>query len=295
MVDWRTRSLDPHRDLGTKLTAELQIGETLTMQFHPVRLATTGVLVASLYWLGSCSVLFSADNADVGDDAQGPRDAQGNPDAAVDATSPDASTNAAVCLDGNCYASATVLNGQEDVSQDLASDTLVFDDTEIELGDANGNGNADELVGLRFQNLDIPKGAEILGAEIAFTAASDDVDTDIVILRFQESAMAAPFSSTNLLEGRATLNGLNATWNLQSPSGDWERDERGLPQRTLNFIGAMQALVNLENWKRGDNAIVVLVRGMLGVRVVKAYESGPANAATIFVQYSDPAMNDAGI
>ena len=260
----------------SRLTAKVCIGETATVLVPRPNSKTTATFVFLSSLLGACSLLFSASsNPEVSDAAQEP----------VDATVLDARRPASVCADGTCSVSASLSGGDQDVSQQLDSDIVVLDDLVIGLGDVDSNGNANEFAGFRFENLDIPKDAEIVDARIQFTAAQDDTDSDIVILTFEDSAQAAPFSGSEDVRNRNTISGLNATWNLQSPSGDWQERERGLAQRTPIFFGAMQHLVRRPDWRRGDNAMVVVIKGMLGTRSVLAFETDRAKAATIFVEY----------
>ena len=247
---------------------------------------TAALLLASTYFLGACSLLFSvSSNVEEGDASQGTADAT----AVFDASQADARANVAICVNGSCSVSVRLEDGAQDVSQVLGG-ALNFGEEILSIGDVDGNTTPDEFVGFRFQNLDIPMGAGITDARIQFASAEQTTSHDVIILRFEDSSLAAPFSKDQDLEERSqnTISSLSTTWNLQSPGGDWEINESGLPQRTPIFFGAMQHLVNRSDWTRTDNAIVVLARGMLGSRRVRAYESGAANGATIFVQYDEP-------
>jgi hypothetical protein len=254
------------------LTIEVHFSETLVVRFQPLQLKTMTTLVVANYLLGACSVLFSAESVDAG------------PQEFVDAE-----VAGTFCLNGTCLASARLSDGDQDVSVTAgrASPLIVFNAPTLGLGNVDGNSSTLEIAGFRFENLDVPKGASILDAEIQFTAAEAANATATINLTLENSALAAPFTTGEELVNRTPIMNVPATWNMQSPFGDWILGDRQLPQLTTSFIGAMLHLVNLPEWDRENNAIVVLVTGSLGNRYVQAFESDPAAAATLFVRYSE--------
>ena len=73
-----------------------------------------------------------------------------------------------------------IANGNDDVEEANASGNLYFTSSDLELGYDGSTSNANQHVGLRYQNVNIPQGATITNAYIEFRA--DEADNTALVL-----------------------------------------------------------------------------------------------------------------
>ena len=174
-----------------------------------------------------------------------------------------------------------VASGKDDV-EEYASGGMYINSSDLELV----YDGSSQLVGLRFTNVKIPKGAVITNAYIQFKA--DAVSTKIINLTIkgEVSANASAFSSTsrNVSKRLRTLN--TVTW---SPAPWSTVGEMGTSQRTPNLNTIIQEIVSQSNWNSG-NALVMIITGSTDKRVAKSFEGGSSGAPLLHVEFSIPAV-----
>jgi len=140
----------------------------------------------------------------------------------------------------------TVTTGVNDASQvslvgtvDIASDTLEL------------NGNND-VVGVRFENLNIPQGATILSANVVFTADRDSSGASNIKITAEKVPSAAPIEGNiNELVSREALSGTaaSANWNVE----DWTARNIYSTQDISNVI---QEVAEQPGWCGGNDLML---------------------------------------
>ena len=148
---------------------------------------------------------------------------------------------------------------------------------EIVLTENYGN----QVVGLRFTNLAIPKGAKITNAQLFFTAErASSAPTSVTVRGLKD---AKPFPTTrNYLSSAAKTTALNS-W----PPNPWTEVGVTDKYRTGNIANIVQELVNASSWRSGG-ALAFVIYGGKGDRSAESFESSPNQAARLVVEYDLP-------
>jgi hypothetical protein len=189
------------------------------------------------------------------------------------------------CGPGLRHRSLRVSASADDAEQRL-DNTILLDSPDLDF--QNGR-----FVGLRFVDVQIPKGSQIFAANVQFTAAPGSTLGALTVrITGEATANAGPFSTApgSLAALPSTANAVQ--WDLTNP---WTTGEAGADQFTPNFRTVVQEVVNQPQWAPG-NALVVLFRGTAGTAIRKAFsqDGNAAAAALLTVEYQEPAPTVVG-
>lgn len=137
-----------------------------------------------------------------------------------------------------------------------------------------------QIVGMRFRNVVIPKGATITNAYLQFQTDETDSRQVNLFIQGEASDNGAIFAATtNNLSARprtaAVVNWAPAPWLTV--------DVAGPDQRTPNLASVVQEIVNRPGWQPG-NAVVILITGT-GRRTAEAYDGAPTAAPLLYIEY----------
>jgi hypothetical protein len=180
--------------------------------------------------------------------------------------------------------------------EDDAEQQLPSQNNGILLDSADLDFLKDRYVGLRFRDVAIPQGSNILDARVQFTSAPTSTSGMLTVQIAAEAVdNAGPFSTTagslgTLYSTAATTAKVN--W---SPP-DWPTaGVAGSAQLTANFEAVLDEVVNRSGWVPG-NALVLLFKGTTGAALRKAFsQDGNAGAAALLtVDYVEPAPSVVG-
>ena len=177
-----------------------------------------------------------------------------------------------------------ILSGNDDVEQ-LNSGEMYLNSTDIELTDDPDNGG-EQIVGLRFQNIQLLAGADITDAYIQFQ--TDEVSTGTCNLQIHAEASANPtnFGSAFYDLSNRTLTTQMTEW---TPVTWPSPQQAGLAQRSPDLSNIIQEITNLPNWSAG-NSINFIISGT-GSRIAHAYESNPSYVARLVIELNIPIIN----
>jgi hypothetical protein len=184
------------------------------------------------------------------------------------------------CSPGLRHRSLRVLASADDAEQQLDGTILL---ASPDLDFQNGR-----FVGLRFPDVQIPKGSQIFAANVQFTAApGSTVGALTVRIAAEATANAGPFSTAPGSLGALPTTSNAVQWDLTNP---WTTGAAGADQFTPNFKTVLQEVVNQPQWAQG-NALVVLFRGTAGAAIRKAFsqDGKPDAAALLTIEYQEPA------
>ncbi len=136
-----------------------------------------------------------------------------------------------------------------------------------------------QTVGLRFAEVDVPKGATITRAYIEFTAATSSDDTANYTVIGEASGNAAQFQAVS-----GDISGRTPT----TSTAQWSADawEAGNTYSTSDLTDVVQEIVGLTDWC-GGNTMAFMVSGTVGGgrRVAAAFESSAATAPKLVIEY----------
>jgi len=148
-----------------------------------------------------------------------------------------------------------------DDAEELSGGRMDFAGSELELV----NSSTDQVVGLRFTNVDVPAHAQVVNAHILFHVGGIDSGPCTLTIRAHDTDSADDFSAFAGLSSLPTTSA-GVTW---SPS-PWT--SMGAKKQTPDLKSIVQALVNRSGWRQG-NDMVLIIRGS-GRRVAKSYDNG---------------------
>lgn len=170
----------------------------------------------------------------------------------------------------------------DDAEQNAGTGTVSVTNADLEL---TADGATQQIIGVRFFNLNIPKGATITNAYLEFTPRNDgqtiNTGNPSITIRAENSDNAATFAaSANNVSSRATT-AASVTWN----PANWTS---GTPAQTSNISSLVQAVVNRAGWTSG-NSMAFVLSGAAANNFRRAWsfdQFGVSSAPRLIVQYS---------
>lgn len=169
----------------------------------------------------------------------------------------------------------TLSGSTNDAEQLVSSGAMNRTDVSLELGAGTGA----QLVGLRFANLAIPRGATVSDAYIQFTAASGSTTTAALTLKVENVDNASAYGSAKNEISKRTLNAASVPW---APPA-WTTGAAGAEQRTPSIASLVQAVVNRTGWTPG-NSMGFVVSGT-GTRAARSADA-LTGTAVLYVTYT---------
>ncbi len=149
------------------------------------------------------------------------------------------------------------------------------------------DGSAQKVIGLRFNDLNIPQGAVISKAYLQFKTDETTSGTTSLTIKGQAANTAAAFTSTSQdASSRATTNAA-ISW---SPKAWTVVGEVGLAQRSPDISTIIQEIVNRSGWL-DSNALAILITGS-GARVAESFDGDATGAALLHIEYTSATLGN---
>jgi hypothetical protein len=180
--------------------------------------------------------------------------------------------------------SLRVAAGEDDAEEATSSGGSVsLGSGSLELGQ---NGSKLQTVGIRFRNVDIPRGVRIEGARLQFTADRQESSGASLTIEAEASDDAAPFARVD-----ANISDRPRTLDLVSWSPPpWAQSASGPDQRTPELASLLQEIVDRPGWSAGS-AVAFILSGS-GERAAESYNGDPDLSAVLEVEYFAPCLGD---
>ncbi len=182
--------------------------------------------------------------------------------------------------------SVRIADGNDDAEEHLnENNNIDLGSSDLEIG-AEGGGSDAQLIGVRFLDIDIPRGAIINSANIQFTVdETDDEVQEEPIRIFGELGEALRFSGNGGDISSRTRTGLSIDW-ADIPPWDTVGDA-GPDQQTPDIGILVQAIVNQSTWEP-NNAMVLMMLGHENFeRTAESFNGTPEAAALLTIDF-DP-------
>lgn len=139
----------------------------------------------------------------------------------------------------------------------------------------------DQLVGLRFTDIDIPQGATIISAYLQFQADEVKSTTTSLVIQAERSSNAATFvENYNNISSRPRTIAMT-TWN---PDPWLIVGEASTNQATPDIQPVIAEIIGQSGWDSG-NSLAIIISGN-GERVAEAYDGEPNGAPTLYIEYT---------
>ncbi|MHC4799566.1 MAG: hypothetical protein ACYTF1_23275, partial [Planctomycetota bacterium] len=172
----------------------------------------------------------------------------------------------------------------DDVEQNINTGWMYTYSTDLELAfDPEGDPSVHtHLVGMRFNNVDIPQGAVIANAYIQFQV--DEISSSAVSLsiRGEDIDYAPQFTTGAYNLSLRTKTSAAVSW---SPPPWGTADEAGIDQRTPDISPVIQEIVDRSYWANGYS-MVIIIEGS-GTRTAKSWDGVPSAAPLLHVEWNE--------
>ncbi len=177
-----------------------------------------------------------------------------------------------------------VSRGDDDAEERVSDGQMELGSSDLELIYDSSRGN--QVVGIRFQNIQIPNGYNITGAYIEFSAdETSSTTTDLTI--YGEDIDDAPiFSSgwgSNHNISNRTKTSASKSWSPEA----WTTVHATYQTTELKSI--VQEIVNRAGWAAG-NDMVFIIEGS-GKRVAESYNGDSSRAPLLHIEFAAPLMH----
>ena len=162
--------------------------------------------------------------------------------------------------------------------------------SDLELGTEAANNVDPQLVGIRFNDIVIPKGALITRAYLQFQVDNTNKNTDPCNIWIKAEANDNPLTFNDQIpfniSARPTLTD-SVFWGILA--GSWNAiGQNGSDQRSADIAVLVQQLVNRSGWTSG-NAMAFLLSGS-GLREAESFDGMPLGAPKLIIEFI-PALN----
>ena len=171
-----------------------------------------------------------------------------------------------------------VVSSSDDAEEAVSSGSMSLTSSDLELG---ADGSVTQLVGMRFNNISIPRNAIILNAYVEFEVDETGSTATSVTIQGQATDNAATFTTTaRNITNRARTTAQVAWNNIPAWTvldAKWQ---------TPNLSSIIQEIVNRPAWASG-NSMVIIISGT-GRRTAEAYNGEIPAAAKLVITYRVP-------
>lgn len=144
----------------------------------------------------------------------------------------------------------------------------------------NSSTSSNQIIGLRFPNLALPKGANISNAYLQFKASGTSADVTTLTVQAQASDNAPTFGSTAFNISSRAKTPEAVSW---SPVSWTVNGEAGFNQRSPDLTTLVKAIVDRPGWA-SNNALAFIITGS-GKRVAWAFDGDNAGAPLLHIEY----------
>lgn len=174
------------------------------------------------------------------------------------------------------------ISSSADDAEESASGSVNLTSTDLELVNDSASGAGDQIVGLRFSNVEIPQGAIIREAIIQFAADESQSEITQLLIQTEASDYSMPFATNKFDISSRPRSRLSVLWTPPP----WTAGETNLNQRTPNLAGILQEVVSRPGWKPG-NALSFIITGK-GHRTADSFDKSGGIPARLVVNYTTP-------
>ncbi len=154
--------------------------------------------------------------------------------------------------------------------------------SDLEYGNQNG---VEQLVGLRFVDLNIPQGATINSVSIQLTSTNTDVGTLIIPVFGQLSADTLSFADETPISTRP-LTSASVEWNVDP----WFPGDSGANTTTPDLSAIVQEVVDQNDWSSGNSMAFIFFNDPMdsSERIAVSFDGNPAEAALLTIDFTPP-------
>ncbi len=164
--------------------------------------------------------------------------------------------------------------GSDDAEESIATGDMNLTSSDLEL---ISDGTTEQLVGIRFSNIDVPQGSTIVSAYLQFEVDEADSQSTTLAIQAEASDNAPTFNdNAHNISSRARTSGQTG-WT----PGAWNTGDNA--HTTPDLSPVIQEVVDRSGWTSG-NSIAIIISGS-GKRTAVSYNGIPSQAALLHIEY----------
>lgn len=175
------------------------------------------------------------------------------------------------------------VNQSSDDAEQKASGYMYLDSSDLEFVEDDSK----QTIGMRFKNLNIPKGANITNAYLQFEVDETSTQSTTLFIQAEASDNTQTFTTSNSNISNRPKTSNHISW---SPVSWNNKNDAGLDQRTPNLKDIVQEIVDRDGWVSG-NSMVFIIDGE-GKRVAESYDGESSAAAHLHVEYESDTTDE---
>ncbi|NOZ91490.1 MAG: hypothetical protein GXO60_09425 [Epsilonproteobacteria bacterium] len=168
----------------------------------------------------------------------------------------------------------------DDAEEDILTGKISLYSSDLELF---RDGLKEQIVGLRFKNIKIPKDATIINAYLQFTSDEINIENTNIIIDGELNANPKKFKGQKGDISNREKTATSISWN-SVPAWTNNR-ERGDKQKSCDISSIVQEIIEQDKWHKG-NAMAFILSGD-GKRVAKSFNGSKSLSPTLFIEYTD--------
>ena len=177
----------------------------------------------------------------------------------------------------------TVSSSTDDAEEEVSNGAMDLSSTDLEL---IRDGATAQIVGMRFNNIDIPDSTTIANAYIQFTVDETDSGTTDLTIKGEAHDNAPTFSGTAFDISDRTLSDSSVNW---SPVPWAVVGAAGADQQTPDLSAIVQEIINRPGWE-ANNSMAFAVTGS-GERTAESFNGDATAAPVLHILYELPGGN----
>ncbi len=144
-----------------------------------------------------------------------------------------------------------------------------------------------QIVGIRFNNINVARGTKIRGAHLQFTCEKASKDEAHLVFRVEDSVTPKPFSNSKHDLSKRTMSKISVAWQ----PAEWKTAKDATEtQRSPDLAPLIQSVVDQPGWRPG-NSVVFLIHGT-GKRVATASKGPTADAPKLVIDADSVDMDE---
>lgn len=181
--------------------------------------------------------------------------------------------------DNNTTTVLAPISNDHDDAEEKASGFVVIRSIDTDLVRSGSN----QVVGLRFEGLNIPNGATIVNASIQFTASNSRFEATSLILKGENTDNAAAF--TNSIRNNISSRPKTAAAVSWSPAPWAAVGDATVDQQTPDLSSIIQEIVDRPGWS-SNNALALIITGT-GKRDAYSFKGNQSKVPVLKIEFQN--------
>jgi hypothetical protein len=175
------------------------------------------------------------------------------------------------------------LEHADDDAEDAPNGSVSLDSTVLELVQSN---NEQQLVGLRFNGINLARNADVRSAQLQFTCKAASDEPGELVIQAESIGSSSRFVNSPHNISMRRLTNSKVTWTPPA----WKREgDTTEAQRTPDLAGLIQEVIGRDDWQPG-NSIAFVISGT-GKRIAMVFRNGESTSAKLIVDAEETAPN----